>query len=475
MDRVDQGTKVNDDEDLRSTIDWNFHHRLSGNKATVTGKTAVVEKRTIEHPCFSSGPCLYARIHLPVAPRCNIQCNYCVRKFDCFNESRPGVTSKVLSPDEAFARYVKVRQHLKNLKVVGIAGPGDALANFAETKRTLKLIRACDPEITFCLSTNGLMLPFYAKELVDLGVTHFTITLNAVNVDIGAKIYKFINYFGKRYTGREAATLLLANQLAGLRLLKQYNVVTKVNCVALKGINEHHIPQVIKEIKQLGVYISNIMPHIPIPGSVFQNLSKWKGMEINTLRNSCEVDLRQMRNCRQCRADAVGTLDHDLSMTDLLDGCPTDGARSGACGLTSRRSDGEDRRRLPAIKRFAVATSNGKIVDMHFGEAETFYIYDSDGQTVRLIEKRPVERYCDGLEACGVKQQDKWLGIFKAIGDCTGVLAMKIGDAPMKKLLDKGICPFVTVDTVIHAVMEAAAGQPDQERLSDERKIGGLL
>jgi len=49
------------------------------------------------HPCFdreSAGTC--GRAHLPVAPRCNIQCNYCNRKYDCVNESRPGVSSAVL-------------------------------------------------------------------------------------------------------------------------------------------------------------------------------------------------------------------------------------------------------------------------------------------------------------------------------------------------------------------------------------------
>ena len=35
------------------------------------------------HPCYSlTGSHKFARIHLPVAPRCNIQCNYCNRKFD---------------------------------------------------------------------------------------------------------------------------------------------------------------------------------------------------------------------------------------------------------------------------------------------------------------------------------------------------------------------------------------------------------
>ena len=55
-----------------------------------------------KHPCFnrdSAGTC--GRVHLPVAPKCNIMCNFCNRKYDCVSESRPGVTSAVLSPEQA--------------------------------------------------------------------------------------------------------------------------------------------------------------------------------------------------------------------------------------------------------------------------------------------------------------------------------------------------------------------------------------
>jgi nitrogen fixation protein NifB len=56
------------------------------------------------HPCFNAGAKgSYGRVHLPVAPKCNLGCNYCNRKYDCVNESRPGVTSAVLAPHQAAA------------------------------------------------------------------------------------------------------------------------------------------------------------------------------------------------------------------------------------------------------------------------------------------------------------------------------------------------------------------------------------
>ncbi|MCP2238971.1 hypothetical protein [Thermoanaerobacterium thermosaccharolyticum] len=54
------------------------------------------------HPCFNPDAALYhGRIHLPVAPKCNIKCKYCDRKTGCVNENRPGVTTKVMDPYEA--------------------------------------------------------------------------------------------------------------------------------------------------------------------------------------------------------------------------------------------------------------------------------------------------------------------------------------------------------------------------------------
>ena len=233
---------------------------------------AANRDKTKTHPCYNCGAGQFGRIHLPVAPKCNIQCNYCLRKYDCPNESRPGVTTEVLGAKEALAKYLYVKEKVPNLTVVGIAGPGDALANFEETRETLKLIREQDPDVTFCLSTNGLMLPTYAQELIDLGVSHVTVTINAVDPVIGAKIYHHINFMGQVYTGEAAAGILLGNQLSGLKYLTDRGVICKVNIVMLKGINEGHIEEVVKTVRDLDCEITNIMKMIPVQGIVFANM-----------------------------------------------------------------------------------------------------------------------------------------------------------------------------------------------------------
>ena len=80
-----------------------------------------------KHPCFNrDAHNKFGRIHLPVAPRCNIQCNFCNRKFDCMNESRPGVTSGVLKPEQAVAYLAEVVAKRPEIAVMGIAGPGES-------------------------------------------------------------------------------------------------------------------------------------------------------------------------------------------------------------------------------------------------------------------------------------------------------------------------------------------------------------
>lgn len=108
-------------------------------------------------------------MHLPIAPKCNIQCNYCVRKFDCSLTRASRRDHRNSFPGSGFEKYKLVKEKVPNLTVVGIAGPGDALANFDETRKALTLIHEYDPNVTFCVSTNGLMLPYYAKELASLG------------------------------------------------------------------------------------------------------------------------------------------------------------------------------------------------------------------------------------------------------------------------------------------------------------------
>ena len=87
----------------------------------------TIEELERNHPCF--GRCKFnaGRIHLPVSPGCNIACRFCDRSINDV-EQRPGVTSKVITPQEAGNFIDRAVELVPSIQVVGIAGPGDTLA-----------------------------------------------------------------------------------------------------------------------------------------------------------------------------------------------------------------------------------------------------------------------------------------------------------------------------------------------------------
>ena len=166
--------------------------------------------------------------------------------------------------------------------------------------------------------------------------------------------------------------------------------------------------------------------------------------ELMDMRRSCEPTLKQMYHCKQCRADAVGLLGDDKS----IDYRPPVAEKAPAAAVEAK----------PAVARkirIAVASKTGMTVDQHFGQAEQFYIYESDGDAASYVETRSVSRYCNGMDDCGEKA-GRMAGILAAVDDCKGVLALRIGESPLKKLETKGIRVFTLYENVDKAVNDAA-------------------
>jgi len=258
---------------------------------------------TAAHPCYGmKAHFKVARIHLPVAPGCNIQCNYCLRSINkC--ERRPGVASCVATPEDAVKRLESELKSNPELKVVGIAGPGDALAN-PNTFKTLEMVKERWPNLIPCIATNGLLAEEKADQLRDLGVQTVTVTINAIDPKVGAKIYEWVAYEGKVLRGEEAARLLIERQLKGISALTDRGIVVKINTVLIPGINMEEVPKIAEEASKRGASIMNIVPLIPM-----HRFSKLEGpscMDLEAARAAAEKFIPQFRLCRQCRADACG-------------------------------------------------------------------------------------------------------------------------------------------------------------------------
>jgi nitrogen fixation protein NifB len=278
------------------------------------------------HPCFSGNHQKAGRIHLPVAPGCNIKCGFCERRFDCANENRPGVTSRVLSPEEGLQRVRQIMAHPEggpSMRVVGIAGPGDPLAN-EKTFDTFRLVKEAFPHLMLCLSTNGLLLPERIDELKELGVHSVTVTVNALTPETGARVYQWVRYQGARLTGEEAAALLLDKQFAGIKAAVAAGMLVKVNSVYIPGVNDHETLPLAVAARKLGATMMNILPLIP--QGIFRNYARPSDLVMDLVRNQAESILSQARHCGQCRADAAGLLGQDIDLNTLQIPAATEGA-----------------------------------------------------------------------------------------------------------------------------------------------------
>ena len=411
------------------------------------------------HPCYSEeAHHHYARMHVAVAPACNIQCNYCNRKYDCANESRPGVVSEKLTPEQAAKKVLAVASTIPQMTVLGIAGPGDPLANPEKTFKTFELIAKTAPDIKLCLSTNGLMLPDHVDTIKRFNVDHVTITINMTDPEIGAKIYPWVYYRNKRYTGVEGARILSERQLQGLEMLTARGILCKVNSVMIPGVNDKHLVEVNRAVKSRGAFLHNIMPLISAPehGTVF-GLTGQRGpsaQELKVLQDSCEGEMNMMRHCRQCRADAVGLLGEDRSaefttekIMDMEVNYDLDTRKA------YQEKVEEERQAKVAAKQaeletlagehsdikilVAVATKGSGRINEHFGHAKEFQVYELSTAGAKFVGHRRVDLYCQG----GYGEEDSLDTVIRAINDCAAVLVAKIGGCPKETLRKAGIEP----------------------------------
>jgi nitrogen fixation protein NifB len=432
-----------------------------------------IQDKVHDHPCYSAeAHHHFARMHVAVAPGCNIQCNYCNRKYDCANESRPGVVSEKLTPELAAKKVLAVAARIPQLSVVGVAGPGDALAIPEKTFRTFELIQAEAPDIRLCLSTNGLALPDHVDRIKALGVDHVTITINMVDPEIGAQIYPWIFWDHKRRRGVEAARILHERQMLGLEMLVAADILVKVNSVMIPGVNDQHLMEVNKAVKSRGAFLHNIMPLISDPShGTYYGLNGQRGptpAELKALQDNCEGDMQMMRHCRQCRADAVGMLGEDRGAEFNSQNIDAIAAEVDAALMAETRAayrsfvvkERADQSAATEMAKslvaetgekrlVAVATKGTGRINQHFGHAEEFQVYEVSAAGAKFVGHRKVELYCQG----GFDDDEALPGIVQALEGCTAVFVAKIGHCPKKDLAAAGIA---SVETYAHEYIEAS-------------------
>ncbi len=387
------------------------------------------------HPCFNDKVRhKTARIHLPVAPRCNVQCNFCDRSFDCVNESRPGVTSSVLSPEQALAYLKKRMDFTPNIAVVGIAGPGDPFANPVETMETLRLVRAEYPDMLLCVATNGLNLMPYIEELARLRTSHVTITINAVDPEIGEKVYSWYRYDKRTHNGAEGALELLTNQMKAITALKEHGILVKINTIIIPGINDDHIPMIAKKVSELGADILNCIPMYQNPQTAFGSIEPPTPASVHAIRTAAQKYMPQMHHCTRCRADAVGLLGEEVS-TEVMDEIKEFSKMEVKSGPDAQYTN------RPYV---AVASMEGYLVNQHLGEADQLHIFAYKEGLVQPVETRNTPDTGAGLQ--------RWVQMGEMLMDCHTILVSGVGNNP-REVLEGMDVRVLEVEGLIHEIL----------------------
>lgn len=428
-----------------------------------------IRQKVHNHPCYSEQAHHYfARMHVAVAPACNIQCNYCNRKYDCANESRPGVVSELLTPDQAVKKTLAVAANIPQMTVLGIAGPGDPLAQPERTLETFRQLSEKAPDIKLCVSTNGLNLPNVVDQICEHNIDHVTITINCVDPKVGAKIYPWIFWNNRRTRGEKAAKILIEQQQKGLEMLVERGVLVKVNSVMIPGINDDHLKEVSRIVKEKGAFLHNVMPLIAEEehGTYFGIMGQRgpNAKELQALQDACAGDMNMMRHCRQCRADAVGLLGEDRGAEFTLDKIEAmdidyDAAMVKRAAVHAAIEEELNAKQNPqpsvvtvsidSLKKpkksgrpvlMAIATKGGGIINQHFGHATEFLVYEASDDGVRFIGPRRADQYCVGADTCN--EDESTLGrVIAALEGCEVMLSARIGLPPYEALEAAGIMP----------------------------------
>ena len=164
-------------------------------------------------------------LRVSVTDRCDFRCTYCMAEHMTFLPKKDLLTLEEL--DRLCSAFV--HKGVRKLRITG----GEPLVRknimwlFRSLSRHLK--SGMLDELT--LTTNGSQLPKFAAELAEAGVRRINVSLDTLD----ARRFKAITRWGD-----------LAQVMAGLDAAASAGLGIKLNAVALKGVNEDEIDDLIR-------------------------------------------------------------------------------------------------------------------------------------------------------------------------------------------------------------------------------------
>ncbi|MBQ7228789.1 MAG: GTP 3',8-cyclase MoaA, partial [Clostridia bacterium] len=179
-------------------------------------------------------------LRVSVTDRCNFRCVYCMPP-----DGIPSVSHDDILRYEELLRIIRLFAEL-GIKHIRLTG-GEPTVR----RGLVKLIREIHdmPGIeTISMTTNGLLLPDMLADLKDAGLTSVNISLDTLKEERFDEI--------TRTTGN------LPKVLDAIRLCEETGLNTKVNCVAMRGVNDDELADIasLAKDRNIGVRFIEYMP-----------------------------------------------------------------------------------------------------------------------------------------------------------------------------------------------------------------------
>jgi len=180
-------------------------------------------------------------LRVSVTDRCDLRCFYCMSEDMTFLPKADLLTLEEL--DRLCSAFIK--KGVKKLRLTG----GEPLVR----RNVMSLVRSLSRHLgtgalnELTLTTNGSQLARFAGELADCGVRRINVSLDTLD----AAKFRAITRWGD-----------LDKVLAGIEAARAAGLAVKINAVALKGMNEDEIPQLMEWAhgKGMGLTLIEVMP-----------------------------------------------------------------------------------------------------------------------------------------------------------------------------------------------------------------------
>ncbi|MFE8700119.1 GTP 3',8-cyclase MoaA [Cytobacillus sp. FJAT-54145] len=174
-------------------------------------------------------------LRISVTDRCNFRCTYCM-PAEIFGPDYPFLKRDELLSFEELERLTKIFVHSLGVQKIRITG-GEPLMrrDLTELIRRIKKIHGVED---IAMTTNGSLLPKYAKGLKEAGLKRVSISLDSLKDEIFGKI-----------NGRGVSVQTV---LEGIDAASKAGLQVKINMVVKKGMNDSEIIPMAKFFREKG-------------------------------------------------------------------------------------------------------------------------------------------------------------------------------------------------------------------------------